>query len=185
LHGSPDHSGLDNYVTHFVPTHLFPFALLTTHTFNGFWVIKTYIRTGRKVFHGIMSAADIARPFVFFIIRVVCGCIHLAIFVPIGIITSLPPLLYWILLLLISSKNYDVDKIAPFLSPKKREEQSRDNDEELILAGHPRTRPRIFFDGSAWSIGFEMGVCQHFIQAGHTCPLQHIQIRFSSCFELT
>jgi hypothetical protein len=115
-----------------------------------------------------MSAGDIMRAFIWFIIRVICGSIYTAIFVPIGIIINLPPMLYWVFLVITRSKNYDVDKIAPFLSSKKSEEQSPEKGDELGSAGHPRARPRIFFDGSAWSIGFEMGVCQHLIQAGHT-----------------
>ncbi len=107
-----------------------------------------------------MSVADIVQSFIWFIVRIVCASIYIAVIVPIGIIINLPPMLYWVLLVLTNSKHYDVDKIAPFLSHKKCEQQGR---EEGQILGD---RPRVFFDGSAWSIGFEMGVCQHLIQAG-------------------
>jgi hypothetical protein len=130
-----------------------------------------------------MSAGDIVRSFIWFVVRVVCGSIYIGIFVPIGIVINLPPMLYWILLVLTKSKHYDVDKIAPFLSPKKSEEQSLEKGEQAILAVQPRARPRIFFDGSAWSIGFEMGVCQHLVQAGHTNYNKpralYVQLRFA------
>ena len=154
--------------------------------YSSVFCLSNYIYRGRKLSHGIMSAGDIVRSFIWFLVRIVCGSVYIAIFVPIGIVINIPPMLYWILLVLMKSKHYDVDKIAPFLSHKKSQGQSRETGRELILSGQPRARPRIFFDGSAWSIGFEMGVCQHLVQAGHTSiSSSHLLYFFPSSFELT
>eukprot|EP00291_Cryptomonas_curvata_P010451 CAMPEP_0172200958 /NCGR_PEP_ID=MMETSP1050-20130122/29675_1 /TAXON_ID=233186 /ORGANISM="Cryptomonas curvata, Strain CCAP979/52" /LENGTH=383 /DNA_ID=CAMNT_0012878435 /DNA_START=194 /DNA_END=1345 /DNA_ORIENTATION=- len=62
--------------------------------------------------------------------------------------------MYWLALVAINSKHYDVDKVAPFLSQK---------DEENGDLGKFR-RPKILFDGCAWAFGFELGVCQHLLK---------------------
>ncbi len=90
-----------------------------------------------------------------FLVRVVCSSLYVAVILPLGIIINIPPLLYWVLLAAVNSKHYDVDKVAPFLSPKSR---------EATLSPQMKHRPRVFFDGCAWCISFEMGVCQHLLQ---------------------
>jgi hypothetical protein len=100
-----------------------------------------------------------ARLIVSVLVRIVFASIHIAIVVPVGLITSIPPLMFWFAQLLISclsaQKDYNVDKVAPFLS---REEN-----------GSPGKihRPKILFDGCAWSFGFELGVCQHLLKVSH------------------
>ena len=94
------------------------------------------------------------------IIRLICASIHIGIIVPLGILINLPPLLYWVVRAIFQPKEYDVDLVAPFLSPKTPPANAVHG--EILL--DIQRRPRIFFDGCAWCIGFEMGVCQHILQ---------------------
>jgi hypothetical protein len=96
-----------------------------------------------------------ARLIVSVLVRIIFASIHIAIIVPFGLITSIPPLMYWFAQIVISPKHYNVDKLAPFLSR-----------EENLKPGKFR-RPKILFDGCAWSFGFELGVCQHLLKVSH------------------
>mmetsp|Transcript_53965 Transcript_53965/g.112719 ORF Transcript_53965/g.112719 Transcript_53965/m.112719 type:complete len:200 (-) Transcript_53965:876-1475(-) len=96
----------------------------------------------------------VVRSIASFLVRVVFAIVHITIIVPFGLIISLPPMMYWLALVAINSKHYDVDKVAPFLSQK---------DEENGDLGKFR-RPKILFDGCAWAFGFELGVCQHLLK---------------------
>lgn len=102
-----------------------------------------------------MTAAGGVLSVVRFLVRIISSALYVAIIVPIGIVINIPPLLYWVILAAVHPKEYDVEKVAPFLSPK-----SKNAAQGSLLD----TRPRIFFDGCAWCISFEMGVCQHLLQ---------------------
>ena len=92
-----------------------------------------------------------------FLIRVICSSVYISIAVPIGIILNIPPLVYWMMMLAVNTTDDDVETVAPFLSHKPAETEQGSESKH-------QHKPRIFFDGCAWCISFEMGVCQHLLQ---------------------
>ena len=89
------------------------------------------------------------------ICRLFVGVFHVAIIVPIGIIVNLPPLLYWLVLLAITPTKYNAKKIVPFFF---------EDDVPALNQHGKKKRPRVFFDGCAWALSFELGVCHHLLQ---------------------